>query len=118
MARILAHAFCAYVCSDVIRTAILNWGPFGRWTPGRVRLPAEPALCAFSNTLCGMSHGDQHKTASTLCHRGAYHERVALNILAFIHSHYSHFHQSISIFFLCIIDAVMHRLVHTLTQWT
>ena len=59
-ARILARAFRVYVCSDVIqsfRTAIL----FGRWTPGHDRLPAEPA---FSNILCGMSHGDQHKTAS------------------------------------------------------
>ena len=64
MARILARAFCAYVCSDVTRTAILNWGPFGRWTPGRIRLPAEPAFCAFGNTLCGRSHVDQHKTAS------------------------------------------------------
>ena len=73
--RILAHA---YVCSDVIRTAILNWGPFGRWTPGRVRLPAEPAFCAFSNTLCGRSHGDQHKTASPRDGKGAYHEHVAL----------------------------------------
>ena len=34
------------------------------WTPGRVRLPAEPAFCAFVNTLCGRSHGDQYKTAS------------------------------------------------------
>ena len=61
-ARILARAFRAYECSDEIRTAILNWGPFGRWTQSRVRLPAEPAFCAFSNTLCGMSHRDQHKT--------------------------------------------------------
>ena len=28
---------------------------FRGWTPGRVRLSAEPAFCAFSNTLCGMS---------------------------------------------------------------
>ena len=33
MARILACAFCAYVCSDITRTAISKWGPFGRWTP-------------------------------------------------------------------------------------
>ena len=64
-ARILARAFHAYVCSDVIRTAILNWGPSGRWTQSCVRLPAEPAFCAFSNTLCGMSHRDQHKTTSS-----------------------------------------------------
>ena len=38
-ARILAHAFRAYVCFDEIRTAILTWGPFDRWIPGRVRLP-------------------------------------------------------------------------------
>ena len=59
-AQILARAFRAYVCSDVIRTAILNWhdwGPFGRWTQSRVRLPAEPTFCAFSKTLRGMSHG-------------------------------------------------------------
>ena len=61
---ILARAFFAYICFDVTRTAILNLGPFGRWTPGRVRLPAEPAFCPFGNTLCGRSHGDQHKTAS------------------------------------------------------
>ena len=45
-ARILAHAFCAYtckqLCSDVTRTAILNRGPFGGWTPGR------PAVIACS----------------------------------------------------------------------
>ena len=64
-ARILARAFRACVCSDVIRTAKLKWGPFGRWTQSRVRLSAEPAFCAFSNTLCGMSHGYQHKTASS-----------------------------------------------------
>ena len=34
---------------------------FRGWTPGRVRLSAEHAFCAFSNTLCGMSHGDQHR---------------------------------------------------------
>ena len=65
MAQILAHAFHAYVCADGTRTAILNWAPFRRWTPGRVRLPTEPAFCAFGNTLCGRSHGDQRKTAST-----------------------------------------------------
>ena len=65
MARILAHAFCAYTSSDVTRTAILNWWPFWRWTPGPVCLPAEPAFCAFGNTLCGRSHVDQHKTASS-----------------------------------------------------
>ena len=63
-ALILARAFCAYVCSDVNRTAILNWGPIGQWTSGRVRLASEPAFCAFGNALCGMSHGGQHKTAS------------------------------------------------------
>ena len=64
MARILARAFRSYVCSNETRAAILNWGPVGRWTPGRVRLPAVPGLCAFGNTLCGRSHGDQHKTSS------------------------------------------------------
>ena len=47
-----------------ISTAILNWRPFGRWTPSRVWLPAEPAFCTFGNTLCGRSHRDQQKTAS------------------------------------------------------
>ena len=61
MAQFLA---CAYVCSDAIQMAILNWGPFGRWTKSCVRSPAEPAFCAFSNTMCGMSHRDQNKTAS------------------------------------------------------
>ena len=56
-ARILVRAFCAYECSVVARTAILNWGPVGRLTPGRVRLPAEPAFC-------GRSHGDQRKITS------------------------------------------------------
>ena len=65
-AQILIRAYLAYihVCSNVTRTAILNWGPFGRWTPGRVCLPAQPASCTFSSTLCGRSHGDQPKTAS------------------------------------------------------
>ena len=49
---------------NVIRTAILDRA-MEHWTPwvdqGRVRLSAEPAFCAFSNTLCGMSHGDQHR---------------------------------------------------------
>ena len=48
---------------NVIRTAILGRAMEHR-TPwldqGRVRLSAEPAFCSFSNTLCGMSHGDQH----------------------------------------------------------
>ena len=61
-AQILARAFCAYICSDVTWTAILNWGPFGRWTPGRVCLPTEPAFCTFSNTFSVRSHRDQHQT--------------------------------------------------------
>ena len=63
-ARILALAFRACVCSDVTLTVISDWGPFGRWTPGCVRLPAKSTFCAFGNTLCGRSHRDQHKTAS------------------------------------------------------
>ena len=52
-------------CSDVIQTAILDLamdhvnsvdGP-----QGRVRLSAKHTFCALSNTLCGMSHGDQHR---------------------------------------------------------
>ena len=43
-ARILARAFRAYVYSNVIRTVILTWGPFGRWAPGRVRLPAQQRI--------------------------------------------------------------------------
>ena len=56
-ARILARAFCVYLCSDVTQTAILNWAPFGRWTPGNACLLAEPTFCAFGNALCGKSHG-------------------------------------------------------------
>ena len=42
----------------------MNWEPFGHWTPGQVRLPAEPALSAFHYTLCGRTHGNQHNDAS------------------------------------------------------
>ena len=57
-ARILARVYCnsdGHIGSGdgTIET---------RWLDqGRVRLSAEPAFCAFSNTLCGMSHGDQHR---------------------------------------------------------
>ena len=65
----LVHFVRTYALS-VIRTAILNWAmdhcsELLGWTPGRVRLSAEPAFCAFSNTLCGMSHRDQHKSTSS-----------------------------------------------------
>ena len=53
-ARILTGAFCACNLDGHIEL-----GLFGQWTPLCVRLLAEPAFCA----LCGMSHGDQHKTA-------------------------------------------------------
>ena len=58
VARILAGAFRA--CNS---DGHIELGLFGQWTPLRVRLLTEPAFCALSNTLCGMSHGDQHKTA-------------------------------------------------------
>ena len=76
MAQILVRAFCAYVCSDETQTAILNWGPF--WTPGRVRLPAEPAVCAFGNTLCGRSHGINLTPLVPMPRKPADDKRVAL----------------------------------------
>ena len=55
----------SWLARNVIRTAILDRAMEHR-TPwmdqGRVCLSTEPAFCAFSTTLCGMSHSlDQHR---------------------------------------------------------
>ena len=70
-AQILSRAFWAFVCSDVIQTAILNWGSFGRWNPGHVRLPAESALFAFSNTLCEKESWGSTWYCDSLCCKAA-----------------------------------------------
>ena len=49
-AQILSSAFCAYVCSDVTRMAILNWGPFGRLDP------RPCSLARWTRTLCIQRH--------------------------------------------------------------
>ena len=64
LAQILSRPFIAYIFSDVTRTAILKWGPFGHWTPRCVRLPAEPARLHSAIHCVGKSHGDQHNAAS------------------------------------------------------
>ena len=70
---------CVRTCTCMLRCnskAILNWGPFGRWTPGHFRLPAEPAFCAFSNTFSVRSHINIRQWSP--CRKPTDDERVAL----------------------------------------